>query len=636
MTSSALLVHFWGGATEAHFHFFVMIVVLAVYEDWLPFLIAAAYVVVHHGVLGVLEPHGVDSHPDAVAHPWKWAAIHGAFVTAAGVASVVTWRLNEAAREEAEAAHRQARESEERFRGAFDEAPIGMVLARVGAQGAGELVEVNRAMCQLTAYRQDELVGRPLVGLWHADDVEEVAALGRLLAGDLPSCEVETRYRRGDGALGRALVHGSVVRDGTGHAGTARSRGRRAAPRSCPRCTSSSRAASIRPTPPSRPTVNRSRPPDARAGADSIPPMPAGPSDAELAERLAARTAELVDIPSESRAEAAIAAHVVGVLAGAQLTPRDAGDTCVIADAPRTSGRPLVLLAGHLDTVPAQGNLPAIREAEAVRGLGAADMQGALAVMIELARALPHSRAIDVALVFFGREELPVAESALTPLLEREPGLLEADLVVMMEPTANAIQAGCLGNINAAWTFHGRSGHSARPWQADNAIVRAAEAIAALARIPPQPHDFDGLRYVEVASVTKIHGGIAQNVIPDRAECHVNFRYVPGRTPPDAEARLAELCDAPGSELVVTSNAPSAPVASGNPLARALQRVGGLPLEPKQAWTPIAEFAAFGLDAVNFGPGDPAQAHTRGEAVTEAALVRSYQTLMTFIVTGGA
>jgi succinyl-diaminopimelate desuccinylase len=357
--------------------------------------------------------------------------------------------------------------------------------------------------------------------------------------------------------------------------------------------------------------------------------------DPQLAERLAARTAELIDIRSESRHEQPLADHVLEVLAEGELRPRDAGDTCVVAEGPRIAGHPLVVLAGHLDTVPAQGNLPAVREPGLVRGLGAADMQGALAVMIELALALPAQRALDVALVFFGREELPVAQSALTPLLGREPGLLEADLVVMLEPTDNAIQAGCLGNINATWTFHGRSGHSARPWLADNAIVRAAEGIAALAGVPPEPHEFDGLRYVEVASVTRIAGGIAQNVIPDRVECHVNYRYSPARGAADAETRLAVLCDFPGSELVIESNAPSAPVAAANPLVQALRRAGDVEIQPKQAWTPIAEFAAHGLDAVNFGPGDPAQAHARGEYVTEAALVRCYRTLHTFLV-GGA
>lgn len=358
--------------------------------------------------------------------------------------------------------------------------------------------------------------------------------------------------------------------------------------------------------------------------------------DAELAERLAVRTAELIDIPSESRDEERLAAFVLGLLADAPLTARDAGDSCIVAEAPRTAGRPLVLLAGHLDTVPAQGNLAAVREAGRVRGLGAADMQGALAVMIELALSLPEERALDVGLVFFGREELPVAESALTPLLGREPALREAGLVVMMEPTANAIQAGCLGNVNATWTFRGRSGHSARPWLADNAIVRAAEGVTALAAVDPEEHDFDGLRYVEVASVTRIEGGIAQNVIPDTVRCHVNYRYAPGRAAAEAEARLAQLCNHPGAELVVDSNAPSAPVATSNPLVQALRAAGDLAIEPKQAWTPIAEFAAAGMDAVNFGPGDPAQAHARDESVDDSALVKSFRTLHAFITRGSA
>src|SRR3954451_20158091 len=163
------------------------------------------------------------------------------------------------------------------------------------------------------------------------------------------------------------------------------------------------------------------------------------------AARLAARTLELIDVPSESRDEAALAAHVLDVLRDAGA--RDAGDTCVLAGATERGERPLVLLAGHLDTVPAQDNRPGRRADGVVHGLGAADMKGAVAVMVELALA-GVAGAVDLGYVFFGREELPVSESSLTPLLEREPGLLGADLVVMMEPTANQIHAGCLGNVN--------------------------------------------------------------------------------------------------------------------------------------------------------------------------------------------
>src|SRR3954468_13806114 len=298
---------------------------------------------------------------------------------------------------------------------------------------------------------------------------------------------------------------------------------------------------------------------------------------------LAARTLELVDIPSESRDEAALAEHIRALLPHA----RDAGDDCVLAGVTERGARPLVLLAGHLDPVPAQGNRPGRRDGGAVHGLGASDMKGALAVMVELALAGVHG-SLDVGYVFFGREELPVSEGSLTALLGREPGLLTADLVVMMEPTANQIHAGCLGNVNATWTFAGVSGHSARPWLADNAIEHAARGVLALP--DPIEHAFEGLTFTEVVSVTRIEAGIAQNVIPDRAVAHVNYRYPPGMAASDAEARLLGWCE-PHGALSIDSNAPSAPVVTAHPLVQSLIGIGELAVEPKQAWTPVAEFA---------------------------------------------
>ncbi|HEX2410043.1 MAG TPA: succinyl-diaminopimelate desuccinylase [Solirubrobacteraceae bacterium] len=339
-------------------------------------------------------------------------------------------------------------------------------------------------------------------------------------------------------------------------------------------------------------------------------------SDAELGERLAARALELVDVSSESRQEARLGEHVRHILEAGGVPVNDLGDTCL-----RAGPGAGLLLAGHLDTVPAQGNFPGRRDANRVHGLGASDMKGALAVMLELALA---GAPFDV--LFFGREELPAAHSALAPLLGRER--LEYELVVMMEPTGNELHAGCLGNLNATWTFNGRSGHSARPWDAENAIHAAARGVAALAANEREEHVFDGLPFYEVASVTRISGGIADNVIPELAECHVNYRFAPGRSPEEAAARLRELC--PGGELRIDSLAPSGPVAVGNPHARRLIETGRLTVAPKQAWTPVAEFAAAGLDAVNFGPGEPGQAHRRDESVEIAALVRSYHVLEAF------
>ncbi len=347
---------------------------------------------------------------------------------------------------------------------------------------------------------------------------------------------------------------------------------------------------------------------------------------AGLADRLASRVLELVNVPSESRSEAVLAAHVLSVLPDA----RDAGNTCVLAGTTTRGDRPLVLLAGHLDTVPAQGNLPGRLEDGVVHGLGAADMKAALGVMVELALTPLPDATVDVGFVFFGREELPFGDSALTPLLAREPGLREADLVVVMEPTDNALHAGCVGNINATWTFRGTAGHSARPWLADNAIHRAGRGIAELAAIEPVDHEFAGLTFREVISAVTIHGGVARNVVPDTCVAEVNMRYAPGTSAADAEARLRALCE-PHGELTIDGNAPSGAVPEGNVLVSRLIEAGGLETAPKQAWTPVAEFAAAGVDAINFGPGAPRFAHRRDEQVDVAALVTSYETLVRFL-----
>ncbi|HEX5924369.1 MAG TPA: succinyl-diaminopimelate desuccinylase, partial [Baekduia sp.] len=331
-------------------------------------------------------------------------------------------------------------------------------------------------------------------------------------------------------------------------------------------------------------------------------------SSAGLADRLASRVLEIVNVPSESRSEAVLTAHVLSVLPDA----RDAGDTCVLAGATARGDRPLVLLAGHLDTVPAQDNLPGRLEDGIVHGLGAADMKAALGVMVELALTTLPDATVDVGFVFFGREELPFGDSALTPLLVREPGLREADLVVVMEPTDNALHAGCVGNINATWTFRGTAGHSARPWLADNAIHRAGRGITALAELEPVDHEFAGLTFREVVSAVTIHGGVARNVVPDTCTVEVNMRYAPGTSAADAEAKLRALCE-PYGELVIDGNAPSGAVPEGNVLVSRLIEAGGLETAPKQAWTPVAEFAAAGVDAINFGPGAPRFAHRRDE-----------------------
>jgi succinyl-diaminopimelate desuccinylase len=359
----------------------------------------------------------------------------------------------------------------------------------------------------------------------------------------------------------------------------------------------------------------------------------AGIADSDLARRLADRTLELVDIPSESRNEAAIAAHVHSLIP-ATFVPEYRADDAAVFARPRRPGRPLVVLAGHYDTVPAQENVPGRIENGAVVGLGASDMKGGLAVMLELARALDEEEVepeLDVALLVFGKEELPAEFSPLPALFESSELVHEAELAILLEPTDTTIQAGCLGNLNAELVFHGVSGHSARPWTATNAIELALAGLAPLAALPPRPVEVGGLTFTEVLSLTRIEGGIAANVIPDRVTAHVNFRYAPDRSPESAEAYLRSLVPQ-GAELVHGGDAPPARVVTDAPLVRRLQATGDLALEPKQAWTNVADFTERGIDAVNFGPGATRYAHRRDEQVEIAALARAYASLWDFLV----
>ena len=357
----------------------------------------------------------------------------------------------------------------------------------------------------------------------------------------------------------------------------------------------------------------------------------------DLARRLADLTLQLVDCPSESRHEEPAVALAQALLFEAGVPTVDAHDTCLLAGTTTKGERPLVLLAGHLDTVPAQDNRPGRLEGDVVHGLGTCDMKGACAVMLELLRDGVHAepdRACDLGVVLFGREELPFVDTTLTPLLERRPELTAADLAVVMEPTAGTVQGGCLGNLNATWTFHGEAAHSARPWLGHNAIHRAAAGVARLAHVPIAHHEFSGLQYAECVSVTRIAGGVADNVVPDRVDAHVNYRYPPGVAPEAAEAQLRAWCDEPHSSLSIVGHAPSGAVAVDGDLARALIAATGGEVTPKQAWTPVAEFGLAGVPAVNYGPGDPAFAHKRDEQVSARALATSYETLAALVRTG--
>jgi succinyl-diaminopimelate desuccinylase len=350
-----------------------------------------------------------------------------------------------------------------------------------------------------------------------------------------------------------------------------------------------------------------------------------------LAERLAARTLELVDIPSESLHEERIRTHLLELVPRALKREYDGGEAFFFAPEHR-SNAPLVVLAGHYDTVPAQGNLPGHIEDGAVHGLGASDMKGGLAVALELVRDLADEEPrFDVGLLLFGREELPSEHNPLPALFEGSDAVQETSLAILLEPTDGHVQAGCLGNLIARLGFHGKSGHSARPWLADNAIERAVRGLGELVTLPRREADVRGLTFVETLSVTRLDAGIADNVIPDLATATLSFRYAPDRAPAEAESYLRSLTQE-GATLEILSNAPPGAVATDSPLVEALLAAGALDIEPKLAWTNVADFTAHGIDAVNFGPGHTRFAHHRDEQVSIEALVHSYETLWRFVL----
>jgi succinyl-diaminopimelate desuccinylase len=300
--------------------------------------------------------------------------------------------------------------------------------------------------------------------------------------------------------------------------------------------------------------------------------------------------------------------------------------------------RPLVALCGHLDTVPVhpadQGRAPR-REGGKLYAPGASDMKAGVAVAMELAERLPQAeRGCDLLLVLYSREEGPYEENELGDLLREVPGLSRASLAICLEPTDGLLQLGCVGSIHATVTFHGRAAHSARPWQGENAVHKAGAFLAHLASLAPREATSGGLTYREVTSVTRVEGGRARNVVPDRCALNVNFRFAPDKTLDAAAAELRGLAERFGGEATLTDLSPAAPSFADHPLVRRLVERTGAGVEPKQAWTDVARLAAHGIPAVNFGPGATSQAHQQGEWVELAAIERCHAQLERWLRAG--
>ena len=324
-----------------------------------------------------------------------------------------------------------------------------------------------------------------------------------------------------------------------------------------------------------------------------------------------ALTATLVDIPSVSGNEGRLADLVETALRDyPHLKVERDGDTVVA----RTSlGRDRrVLLAGHLDTVPVADNLPSRRDAERLHGCGSSDMKSGIAVMLRLAAAVPEPQR-DVTYVFYDHEEVDAAKSGLGRVALRHRDWLDADLAILMEPTAGRVEAGCQGTLRVIVAVTGRRAHSARSWLGDNAVHRAGGLLDRLANFEPRRVVIDGCEYREGLNAVRIEGGVAGNVVPDRCTITVNFRFAPDRSEVDALSFVQETL-AP-YEAVLIDSAPGALPNLGNPAAGEFLDVIGIEPTAKYGWTDVARFAELGVPALNYGPGEPDLAHTREEYV---------------------
>jgi succinyl-diaminopimelate desuccinylase len=333
----------------------------------------------------------------------------------------------------------------------------------------------------------------------------------------------------------------------------------------------------------------------------------------------------LCSVPSPIGEERALCDAVLARLAELPLSSpiRRYGDSIVVPVA-RTRRGPHLALVGHLDTVRTE-NGPARVEGDRCFGAGASDMKSGLAVMIALAETLDLAKlGCDLTLVFYAREEGPFAENELGPVLERDPELEAVDLAVCMEPSNNNLHLGCVGSIHATVTFVGRTAHSARPWEGENAITKAADFLAELRAVGPVESVIEGLCYRTVTTVTQAHdGGRGRNVVPDRFVLNVNHRFAPDRTLDEATSYVRALVG-DRAQVELTDLSPAARPSASHALVRALVAAGVRGVEPKQAWTDVARFAARGVAAVNFGPGENAQAHQKNESTSLALVHEGY------------
>ena len=324
-----------------------------------------------------------------------------------------------------------------------------------------------------------------------------------------------------------------------------------------------------------------------------------------------ALTRALVDIESVSGDEKEITDAVEAALRKAEhLDVERAGN--VVCARTRLGRASRVVLAGHLDTVPLHDNFPSTVDGDLIYGCGTSDMKSGAALALHLAVEVAQP-AYDVTYLFYDCEEIQAERNGLNVVSRSHPEWLAADFAILLEPTHGLVEAGCQGTMRADVRTEGRRAHSARSWLGRNAIHAAGEVLRQLDAYEGRRVTIDGCDYREGLNAVFISGGVAGNVVPDRCEVQVNFRFAPDRSIEAAEQHLREFFD--GYALTIADAASGAlPGLTAEPARQFIAAVGTPPVG-KLGWTDVARFSALGVPALNFGPGDPNLAHTRDEHV---------------------
>jgi succinyl-diaminopimelate desuccinylase len=340
-------------------------------------------------------------------------------------------------------------------------------------------------------------------------------------------------------------------------------------------------------------------------------------------------TARLVDVPSESHHEQAITDVIDAELRDRAPHLEIERVGCNLVARTQLGRSQRMVVAGHTDTVPVNANLPSRVDGDVLWGCGSADMKSGLAVMLALAAAVPEP-AIDVSWVFYEAEEVDSRFNGLGRLFRERPDLVAGDVALLGEPTGADIEAGCQGTMRVQVVVRGARAHTARPWMGRNAIHRLGRLLTVLSAYEERRPVIDGCEFREAVQAVRVEGGVAGNVVPDAVTLGINHRFAPDRDVAEAEEQLRRLIEPtlePGDEMDVVDHAAGAAPALTHPVLATLIQRNALTVRAKLGWTDVARFAAHGIPAANFGPGDSALAHTAHEHVERASLDRTYAAL---------